>query len=382
MMDTAIPMPKLGAKPPTEFLLFAYGATPTKKGTVFLTKESAKTVMDNFYADGTVLTFDVDHYTLADGAPGNFKLDLRDDGIWMSPIQWTEKYAKKISDGDFIYISPQIELNAEGEIEKIKKVALTNDPATKFIKPLLLSGNQMGSQTKLLQCMLASMQEAMRHGQTILSGVIMGDEKEMVAGQVEALAASCTKMMSTLEKSGVAPTAADVKEEEKEMYMDDDGAEDDGGGEDDGGDEELSDDGEKSDLLKTTVKKLPKTEKKLSSSDPIKKIMDIVGSTDVEETIGIILALKSKEEKLDLKLNDIKKTELKFIVEKAINDKKISASQREMFLSQSKKVVLSALSRLDAEDEISLSSEKVTKLAPQSGLSIADEMALKKIIGA
>lgn len=385
---TSIPMPKLGQKPPTEYLLYPYGATLTTKGTVYLTKESAKRVMDNFYKNGTVLTFNEEHLNLVGGTPGSFKLDLRDDGIWMSPIQWTPKYAQKITDGDYIYVSPEIEINEKNEIEKISKVALTNQPATKFLKPLLLSARSpMDSKIKMMQSMLASMQDAMRYGQTMLSEGIMTENKELVTEQVEALAENCTKVMSQLEKMGVTATSEEIKEEEKELLMDDD--------ESDAEEEaEYSDDDEASEeysekdkeTMETDVKKPKKTEsKKFSSDESLKKIMDIVGSTDPDEAVGIILAMKTKESKIEKKLLELSKTEKEILVEKAIQDKKIAPSQKALYLSQSKATIEAALKRIDSDEETIQPVEKVTKISLSSQKeSVLDEKQranLEKIIG-
>lgn len=370
---SAIPMPKLGQKPPTEYLLYPYGATLTTKGTVYLTKESAKKVMDNFYAKGTVLTFNEEHLNLVGGTPGNFKLELRDDGIWMSPIQWTPKFAQKISDGEYIYVSPEIEINEMGEIEKITKVALTNEPATKFIKPLLLSTRtMMDSKIKILKSMLASMQEAMRYGQTMLSEGIMNENKELITEQIETLSTGATKVMSELEKMGVSASKEEIKEEEKELMMDDD--------ESDAVEEsEYSEKGkEKEEEEKTTSKT---TDKKLSVSDPLQKIMNIVGSSDVDETIGIILAMKTKEGKIEKKLSELKKNEKEILVEKAILEKKISPSQKELYLSQSKASIVAALKRIDGDEEIMIPAEKVVKLNQQV-IPPESLLTLKKIIGA
>lgn len=84
------------------------------------------------------LSFDYEHQTLRareNGKPapaaGWFKtLEVRDDGVWATNIQWTAAARQMIESGEYRYTSPVFTYDEKtGEVTSLFNVALTNTPA-------------------------------------------------------------------------------------------------------------------------------------------------------------------------------------------------------------------------------------------------------------
>lgn len=142
----SIPMPRIGADPPTEFRAFVWGDNPTTKGTLRLTAEGSQKVMDAYRARGVVKSFDYAHATYnpvaepaGRKAAGQFRLELRSDGLWFTSIQWTPSADKAIRDGEWPYISPAVRHTKAGEIIEVLNAALVTDPGTIAAVPTILS---------------------------------------------------------------------------------------------------------------------------------------------------------------------------------------------------------------------------------------------------
>ncbi len=144
-------------EPPTEIKLFGFGTTRTRKGDFELTPDSAKEVMAN-YVDHVganaqadlPLMLDFEHKSLDPAAPpeqmraaGWGRLELRDDGIWLSGVRWTEEAENYLRSGQFRYISPAFLADEKTRaITEILNVALTNLPATDEL-PALVAASRM-----------------------------------------------------------------------------------------------------------------------------------------------------------------------------------------------------------------------------------------------
>lgn len=135
-------------RPPAEFRILANGVTNTLKGPVVYNAESGEVVMERLRQLGRdSLPFDYGHGMICDTqsydtacAAGWFKLEMRDDGLWASDIQWTSKAAKALEEREFRYFSPFLYLDIEtAEIRELVNVALTNLPATMNQTPLVAS---------------------------------------------------------------------------------------------------------------------------------------------------------------------------------------------------------------------------------------------------
>lgn len=144
---SVIPMPRIGAEPPTEIRIFKWGANPTTKGVKYLNPEGARALMARYRERGVVKCFDYFHATydpMATGeakkAAGQFRPELRHDGLWLADIQWTPKAAQAIRDGEWPYVSPAIITTKTGEIIDLRNTGLVTDPGTIGATPTILDG--------------------------------------------------------------------------------------------------------------------------------------------------------------------------------------------------------------------------------------------------
>lgn len=135
------------SKPPTERLLFKFGVNKTTKGDFYLTKESAKEIINNWKDYGNNLNIDYNHNQLANvidpeagASAGTFQLEVRPSGLWAVDIIWTDRASKMIESREYIYTSPAFiteDRNGQEVIIDVLNFALTNIPATKNMDMLI-----------------------------------------------------------------------------------------------------------------------------------------------------------------------------------------------------------------------------------------------------
>jgi phage I-like protein len=139
---------------PSEIRLFGNGMTATKKGDFLFDEESGATVMAAFEEQGMdKLPFDAAHGMLNPNAPpdahkalGWFVPTVKDDieggggvGLFAADIEWTELGLAALKKREFRFFSPAITFDGESRrITGLINVALTNIPATKNQRPLVL----------------------------------------------------------------------------------------------------------------------------------------------------------------------------------------------------------------------------------------------------
>lgn len=153
-LGQAFPMPRIGSSAPKEFRAFAWGPNATTKGVLKLTPEGAQQIMDEYRARGVVKCFDYLHSTYNPSvdpaerkAAGQFRLELRSDGLWFTDIQWTDAAAKAISAGEWPFISPAVLHTKDGVIIRCRNAGLVTDPGLIGAVPTVLSDSDSGSGT-------------------------------------------------------------------------------------------------------------------------------------------------------------------------------------------------------------------------------------------
>lgn len=142
---------------PTEIRLFGFGTTETRKGDFIFDERAAADVMARFESDGMDrLPFDVGHLMVKGSenpeghrAFGWFVPVVKDDfetggpGLFASQIEWTEAGAQMLSRREFRFFSPAIKYDEQTRrITALINVALTNIPATKNQRPLVLDAQE------------------------------------------------------------------------------------------------------------------------------------------------------------------------------------------------------------------------------------------------
>jgi len=135
--------------PPKELRLFSYGMNQTRKGNFLLTPNAAQQIMMAYKAHGTDLCLDYDHGALEapvgqpTPAAGWAKLELRDDGLWLANIKWTEKAHDMISKGEYRYVSPAFDADVQTlEIVDVINCAITNIPAMDNQRPMVAASRR------------------------------------------------------------------------------------------------------------------------------------------------------------------------------------------------------------------------------------------------
>lgn len=116
------------------------------------------------------MVIDYEHQTLnsqQNGQPapaaGWFKnLEWRDgQGLFATDVEWTPAAARAIADGEYRYISPVFEFNAQtGDVQRMRMAALTNNPGLDGMNAVALSAllpsTQEPQMNKLLQALLTA----------------------------------------------------------------------------------------------------------------------------------------------------------------------------------------------------------------------------------
>jgi phage I-like protein len=139
---------------PSEFRLFGPGITATKKGNFLFDEEASIAVLDAFREQGIdKLPIDVAHGMVTAGghpdghrAVGWFTPVVRDDvesggglALFASDVEWTARGLEALQAREFRFYSPAINFDQETRrITGLINVALTNIPATKNQRPLVL----------------------------------------------------------------------------------------------------------------------------------------------------------------------------------------------------------------------------------------------------
>ncbi len=235
---------------PDEFRIFSFGTTATTKDDYSFDQESAMKVMAAAADYGNRLTIDYEHQALSDPpvrapAAGNFKLEMRADGLYAVDIKWTPDAQKHLRDKEYLYYSPAFLSDDDGKPERLLNVALTNLPATKHMNALVAASihvEETSMKTVLLALNLkdsASEAEAlsavtaMRVGTddlvkltgkpTVAEAAVVISAWKQSAAETEQLRADLTKLnaetlarefdtvLSQATKDGKIPPAADDK---------------------------------------------------------------------------------------------------------------------------------------------------------------------------
>ena len=129
-------------KIPTDILILKFGQTNTTKGPYYMEKENAKEVITTYMKRGTDLYIDFNHASLDPKTPEDgiaaawFDLDMKEDGIHMVNIKWTERGRDYLSKDEYRYLSPVISMNKNNKVTRLINVALTNLPSTDNLEPL------------------------------------------------------------------------------------------------------------------------------------------------------------------------------------------------------------------------------------------------------
>jgi len=146
---THIPIPQgVGDEPPTEILLLKKGKTETENGPYIFNETSAKLLTEEFQRRGVRAFSDWHHSSTlppekvldprkASAASSHYDLEVRNGDLWATNIEWTPDGYDDLKMKRVTYISPAFDATTKGVVASWRSFALTNDPATHEIAPLV-----------------------------------------------------------------------------------------------------------------------------------------------------------------------------------------------------------------------------------------------------
>ncbi len=152
---------RTGGEPVGEFLLIPFGEIEVERplsGNDFeFTQRHAESAVKWFGALGRKLAIDYEHQSFDrhNARPDGLRpaagwiggLEVRDDGLWATNVNWTDRAKELLAAGEYRYFSPVIFWTDEdySDIAGLGPVALTNDPAMHGVTPLAASRNVVGN---------------------------------------------------------------------------------------------------------------------------------------------------------------------------------------------------------------------------------------------
>ena len=223
MIESAVLLAALteAGEPPTELRMFAFGENATSKGTFVLDRRGAESVMAAFAKHGVDrLPIDVAHGMLASGgsheqhlAVGWFVPDVRDDGLWASSIEWTERGADMVRAREMRFISPAFLADKKGRIVEMINLAVTNLPATRGAQPIAASQGVDDMSDKTIRIALGLADDAdvgeavtaLANDRAVLLAALEAHTVEAAVGNYRAAKARVTELEA--EKASVALAA-------------------------------------------------------------------------------------------------------------------------------------------------------------------------------
>lgn len=153
-----VPVPMNGDAPPTEICLFRAGDNATTKGVFRFTDRSAALVRAEYELRGIKRSGDYEHTSLLPAkdmlnpveqgkASCQYELELRpaiaplegaSSDLYAARINWTPEADRQLRARERIYYSPAFDTDVKtGEVARFANFAITNDPATHNLTPLV-----------------------------------------------------------------------------------------------------------------------------------------------------------------------------------------------------------------------------------------------------
>lgn len=196
--------------PPKELRIFPMGMIDTSKGPFIFDEESAQMVMAAYRDQGNELFFDYDHRSLSDDGPadsgkaaGWFQLELRADGLWAVNVRWTPAASAGLSAGEWRYFSPAFLVDDNRRICALVNVALTNNPATKNMTPLVAASARRAAEQ--------ARKDTMSKPVLVALGLAETASDSDAIGAIQALGAPARDLLALTGKASAAEALATVK---------------------------------------------------------------------------------------------------------------------------------------------------------------------------
>lgn len=173
--------------PPKKILVLKFGKTDYTQdgedGSFEFTPDMAQQIIDEFTKRGKDLVIDYEHGTLnkeaaaqgkspAAGWGGNLEVDP-EKGLVLIIKNWTPDAYKKLSDGEYRYISPVVRFDKQTKKPaEIHSIALTNHPAIHKMEALVAANDDGNEVVKSYQGTVKSIKEGIDSMQELLESTI------------------------------------------------------------------------------------------------------------------------------------------------------------------------------------------------------------------
>jgi phage I-like protein len=147
--------------------MLSRGQNRTTKGLLDFSEKSAALVLAAHADYGNELIIDYEHASLtarhalspseAGKAAGWLTPAVRDGELWATAVSWTQKARDAILAREYRYTSPVLSVDKDGLIEAVHGCALTGNPATKCLTPLVASKDETLHPEPKMKTLLAAL---------------------------------------------------------------------------------------------------------------------------------------------------------------------------------------------------------------------------------
>ena len=371
-------IPNYGADVPRDILVLKWGYNPTVKGPIYLTKKSANEIIKNYNLGGRVLVWDKEHGTELKDAPlelrkavGVFRPEIKKEGIWFVDCLFNKETEEEIKNGSWLFLSPALGVSKYKIAKSISSSAVTNRPATIAIKPLLLSNENMDTQSQLylkmqplkkLHYTAAQLMNDLEFALENYKDFQMEPFSQDLTTALPEWLENIAEMIEQMDPNGETEMDTEKEIENKTMSSE----------------PEAVPPEEKIETMSEPEEE--STDYKSLYSEIIGFCQTLTGKKDWEEIKGTIRAYKYNEEaaekKIALSENDLNK----LMIKNAIKDGKIPAVEEKQLLSLSPKELKVFLSRVKQFGEDNSVNEKAVVLTNKESTDY-DVIAKKLLSG-
>ena len=143
VLEASVELAPDGA-PPKRIRIAALGENPTTKGAFTLTKKDAEAMVARAKERGIKAHADYEHAGIHASQTGTkapaaawYDLELGQDGLYATNIEWTEPAVQHLKAREYRYISPWFGQREDGSVASFRNFTLTNRPAMDNLAPLV-----------------------------------------------------------------------------------------------------------------------------------------------------------------------------------------------------------------------------------------------------
>lgn len=215
-------MNAIADSPPREFQIFQWGPNESDNGIVYCAREDAEAILTRRGMRDVMI--DLEHLSLSNGpdrdldAYGWGKLEVRDDGLWLADIKWTEEGADRLRTKRQRYVSPAFVVDKDDRVVSLTNVALTALPAMRNLPALIAASITRERKDSMdLDSMMSDLAAKATAGEVSAALEVYAALGEALQGMLPEEASDASDALD--EATGSAEEAAVAAEEAKDPDM-------------------------------------------------------------------------------------------------------------------------------------------------------------------